>query len=84
MCGRYTLVSDPRELADEFELDGPATVTPRYNIAPTQNVPIVRFSDLAAGDSMAVVRVAESGGKRSMDILRWGLSASVGATTNSA
>lgn len=46
MCGRYTLYHDEEDLTELFELDAFAWA-PRYNIAPTQRVPIVR----AAGDS---------------------------------
>lgn len=44
MCGRYTLdVTTPDDLAPLFgHLTGAATLTPRFNIAPTQRVPIVR------------------------------------------
>ena len=43
MCGRYTLTLDPGELQDLLDL-GPFihVVQPRYNIAPTQPVPIVK------------------------------------------
>ena len=41
MCGRYTLYHDEEDLARLFELDAFGR-TPRYNIAPTQRVPIVR------------------------------------------
>jgi putative SOS response-associated peptidase YedK len=59
MCGRYTLVTDPRDLADEFELPEVVEFPRRYNIAPSQNAPIVRR--------------AEEGGARRLDLLRWGL-----------
>lgn len=38
MCGRYTLSTDGRTLADEFGIEELASWTPRYNIAPTQLV----------------------------------------------
>ena len=43
MCGRYTLTLDPGELQALLEL-GPFVhvVQPRYNIAPSQPVPIVK------------------------------------------
>jgi len=59
MCGRYTLVTTPQELADQFELAEPVDFPPRYNIAPSQSSPIVRRS--------------EPGGARRLDLLRWGL-----------
>lgn len=44
MCGRYTLVHSTNEIIERFQvmldvMDSP--VIPRYNIAPTQQVPIV-------------------------------------------
>jgi putative SOS response-associated peptidase YedK len=43
MCGRYTLTLDPGELQELLDL-GPFIhiVQPRYNIAPSQPVPIVK------------------------------------------
>ena len=41
MCGRYTLYHDEQDLTELFELDAFAWA-PRYNIAPTQTIPIVR------------------------------------------
>ena len=41
MCGRYSLGADATTLAAQFNLfDAPAW-TPRYNIAPTQEVLVV-------------------------------------------
>lgn len=42
MCGRYTLTVDAAVLAEFFELEPLTELEPRYNIAPTQKVPIVR------------------------------------------
>lgn len=42
MCGRYTLRTPPREWATLFDLSDLPDLAPRYNIAPTQQVPIVR------------------------------------------
>lgn len=41
MCGRYTLYHDEQDLTELFELEA-FDWAPRYNIAPTQTVPIVR------------------------------------------
>jgi len=57
MCGRFALYSDPFALARRFEADAPPELHPRYNIAPTQNIPIVR----------------EEGEKRRFALVRWGL-----------
>lgn len=61
MCGRFTLRSGPEAIAGAFDLD-PASLpelTPRYNIAPT--------------DPVAVVRRAEGTGPRELVTARWGL-----------
>ena len=62
MCGRYTLTNvSPGLLASMFGVpeDFIPQLLPRFNIAPTQNVPIVR--------------VLEPGAARVMDVVRWGL-----------
>lgn len=57
MCGRYTLtVIDGLE--SFFELDDRPQLSPRFNIAPTQNVPIIR-------------RAADE--ERRLEMMRWGL-----------
>jgi len=57
--GRYRLTAKERYLLDHFELDEDPSWTPRWNIAPTQLIPIVRQHGTAA--------------KRSFDLVRWGL-----------
>ena len=42
MCGRYSLIVDASVLAGVFEIDPPRGLKPRFNIAPTQTVSIVR------------------------------------------
>jgi putative SOS response-associated peptidase YedK len=59
MCGRYRLTAEERYLQDHFGLDEVPTWTPRWNIAPTQLVPIVRQKSAS--------------GRRSFDLVRWGL-----------
>ena len=44
MCGRYTLRSKARTVADHFELDELPDLEPRYNIAPTQDVAVVALN----------------------------------------
>ena len=57
MCGRFVLTATPEELAALFGyLDGEA-FPPRYNIAPTQPIAIVRMM----------------GGARRFALVRWGL-----------
>ena len=42
MCGRFTLTASGEELAEAFDLDSAPSLTPRYNIAPSQPVLVVR------------------------------------------
>ena len=42
MCGRYTLTASGETIADEFGLEAAPEIAPRYNIAPTQPVLVVR------------------------------------------
>lgn len=73
MCGRYTLLAEANQLAVEFRVSDVSPLAPRYNIAPTQSVPIVRLQCFVPHSDMAVVRQSETGGGRRLDILRWGL-----------
>lgn len=59
MCGRFTLTTPPEQIARSFELEETPALAPRYNIAPGQNV--------------AVVRRAEGSGSRVLEMFRWGL-----------
>jgi putative SOS response-associated peptidase YedK len=59
MCGRYTLVAGGAAVAEFFALESVPTLTPRYNIAPSQTVAIVRT---VAGDPV-----------RKLAWVRWGL-----------
>lgn len=42
MCGRFALTASEQELYEQFHLTTRPTWTPRYNIAPTQEVLVVR------------------------------------------
>jgi putative SOS response-associated peptidase YedK len=57
MCGRYTVAVDPQLLAERFDVALPEEVVPRYNVAPTDPVPVL----------------AERSTGRELMILRWGL-----------
>jgi putative SOS response-associated peptidase YedK len=75
MCGRYALTVDPESLYGEFDakpddkagglagLYGGDPVRPRYNIAPTITVPVVRLDP----------RVAPAEAEREIEPMRWGL-----------
>jgi putative SOS response-associated peptidase YedK len=58
MCGRFALIIDASLLADVFDVDPPRELKPRFNIAPTQTIPIVR---------------ANKEGSRELALVRWGL-----------
>ena len=58
MCGRYELHAHPAALALAFGLRYPPEIGPRYNIAPTQLVPIIRIN---------------GAGERELAQVRWGL-----------
>lgn len=59
MCGRFVLMALGRMVAELFELEEEPLLEPRYNIAPTQPV--------------AVVRLAADRVTRELATLRWGL-----------
>jgi putative SOS response-associated peptidase YedK len=44
MCGRFTLTQSPSAIASSLHLPDLLTFTPRYNIAPTQPVMVVRMA----------------------------------------
>lgn len=58
MCGRFTLKAPAEKLRETFPLFDIPDITPRYNIAPTQQILAVR---------------QEEGGKPHATFLRWGL-----------
>ncbi len=44
MCGRFTLFASPDEVATLFDLPEEPILAPRYNVAPTQPVGLVRLN----------------------------------------
>jgi putative SOS response-associated peptidase YedK len=54
MCGRYTLKSNPQSVATLCNLPAIPELVARYNISPTQLVPVVRTG--AAGRELAMLR----------------------------
>lgn len=58
MCGRFAFYSAREAMAAVFGVEDPPPVEPRYNIAPTQHVPVIR---------------AGADGARHLAMLRWGL-----------
>lgn len=58
MCGRFVLAVDPEDVARMFEVSSGEPFPPRYNIAPTQPIAIVRIG---------------AHGRRELALARWGL-----------
>jgi putative SOS response-associated peptidase YedK len=57
MCGRYTIIATPQQLRDIFRYLEQPNFPPRYNVAPSQPIPIVRLMN----------------GQRHFALVRWGL-----------
>ena len=57
MCGRYAITTAPEAMRQLFGYPEQPSFPPRYNIAPTQPVPVVRIDR----------------GKRQFALVRWGL-----------
>jgi putative SOS response-associated peptidase YedK len=57
MCGRYLILSSPEAFRRLFGYPQQPSFPPRYNVAPTQPVPIVRMAE----------------GQRQFALVRWGL-----------
>ena len=57
MCGRYVIISTPEAIRALFGYGELPNFPPRYNVAPTQPIPVVRLDE----------------GKRSFALMRWGL-----------
>jgi putative SOS response-associated peptidase YedK len=58
MCGRYLLISPVEAMRRFFDVGGLLNLPPRYNIAPTQDAPVVRL---------------DRDGRRELIPMRWGL-----------
>ncbi len=57
MCGRFTLTTDSKKLAESFvDFEAPDELTPRYNVAPSQPVAVVA-----------------NNGQNKIEFFRWGL-----------
>src|SRR5437867_12613861 len=59
MCGRFTLKTPVERLSEQFQFPKVLPLKPRYNIAPSQNV--------------VVVRLLPDDRERKLAMLRWGL-----------
>ncbi|MEN8144059.1 MAG: SOS response-associated peptidase [Gemmatimonadota bacterium] len=73
MCGRFSLATPAKEWAALFEVESP-DVSPRYNIAPTQDIIAVRAAAGGAGQGGADAQTCPSREvEREVVELRWGL-----------
>ena len=45
MCGRFFLSKSGAEIARHFDLAEEPVLAPRFNIAPSQSIPVVRHGD---------------------------------------
>src|ERR1700756_2237611 len=59
MCGRFTLKTPVERLSEKFQFPKIITLKPRYNIAPSQDI--------------AVVRLLQDDTERKLAMQRWGL-----------
>ncbi len=59
MCGRFVLMTPGKSLAEQFGLTEDVALPPRYNIAPTQFI--------------AVIRTRPDDPARTLAVLKWGL-----------
>lgn len=57
MCGRYAITTAPEAMRQLFKYRDQPDFPPRYNVAPSQPIPVVRLSD----------------GERQFVLMRWGL-----------
>jgi putative SOS response-associated peptidase YedK len=57
MCGRYVITSSPEAFRNLFRYPEQPNFPPRYNVAPTQPIPVVRLNE----------------GARQFVLMRWGL-----------
>jgi putative SOS response-associated peptidase YedK len=57
MCGRFTVRTPAETIASLFGVSIPFSISPRYNIAPTQSVPVLRVY----------------GAHRELSTMHWGL-----------
>ncbi len=63
MCGRYTVTHSHKEIIERFRIEKAlADILPRYNVAPSQMIPIVVDEKLEDGESL-----------RTLQNVRWGL-----------
>ena len=57
MCGRFFLIEDATAIKQSFNAVGDIDFLPRYNMAPSQNLPVIFYKDTV----------------RHLQLMRWGL-----------
>src|SRR6185436_1655035 len=70
MCGRTNLTASGEELAEEFALAETPVLLPRYNIAPSQPMAVVRVED---GPRVQDGQHLQHAPPRRLDLLTWGV-----------
>jgi putative SOS response-associated peptidase YedK len=81
MCGRFTLRAPASVVAEHFALFELPPFTPRFNIAPTQPVPVIRLAPRTQAGTVPIFAPAKMGlspsgpsaPRRELVFLRWGL-----------
>ena len=79
MCGRFTLRAPASVVAEHFALFELPPFTPRFNIAPTQPVPVIRLAPgtvpvfAPAKTGLSPSGASDSTPRRELVFLRWGL-----------
>ena len=73
MCGRFILTTPLEALAEIFGFSERPNLAPRYNIAPTQNIPALRAENGGVKEGRAENGGAEKGGEVHLTQLHWGL-----------
>lgn len=58
MCGRYSVTLPPEAIRELFRVATRLNLQPRYNVAPTQEVPVIGLDEK---------------GERAVKMFRWGL-----------
>ena len=72
MCGRYLLTASMRKLGLSFGFEefSDIRIVPRFNVAPSQRVPIVRNQ---VGDELQIIRRQDGTATRELVPAKWGL-----------
>ena len=77
MSGRYTLISNPARVFAEFDVPQTEEFPPRYNIAPSQPIAVIRHNPHPMPGAPPPVKKGSSAramplGRRECALMRWG------------